>query len=351
MLPDHSDRMNSDQALNLLTSPLSKPSSSVLRDSNGSNSRHSHSKKPSPQVELEPVGLSLRSFALVDSPSENIPIIAAAPTVPSTPLPVRVPKLRRTISHESHIEDQRIFLTDPLQQALKYEAIAQFNTQRRRGQPYAPRFASSLNPAREALTEQNGLCFTDFAHVDHVHSDEKGRLRSGLHWNYFRIAQQTGSRLRGLCETHNRSACASGTTFSTYLRGGDQKHCLGCRRDGVRVRLLIVGLWKWTARNGAKFDIDYYWSDGSDEEDNDEQVEVDDARKKDFPMDVDESSDSVLDFGDQATLDSESRKVSHSAMSPDMEVDIDLQFKLSNEWDGNVPESPRLKDLDDFDDI
>ncbi|ESK95842.1 hypothetical protein Moror_12340 [Moniliophthora roreri MCA 2997] len=358
MLLDRGDRVNPDQVLNLLTLPVgssSKPSSFVLRDSNGSNIRHS--KKLSPQVELEPVGLNLRSFASVDSPSENIPLttLAAAPTVSSTPLPVRVPKPRRTISHESHIEDQRIFLTDPLQQALKYDAIAQFNIQRRRGQQYAPRFASSLNPAREALTEENGLCFTDFAHVDHVHSDEKGRLRSGLHWNYFRVAQRIGGRLRSLCETHNRSACASGTTFSTYLRGGDQKHCLGCRRDGVRVRLLVVGLWKWTARNGAKFDIDYYWPDDSDEEDSDEEVEDEvDARKKDFPMDVDESSDSVLDFGDQATLDSELRKAScepHSATSPDMEVDVDLQFKLSNEWDGNVPESPRLKDLDDFDDL
>ena len=46
----------------------------------------------------------------------------------------------------------------------------------------------------------------------------------------------------------------------------------------MRVRLLIVGLWKWTALHGAKFDIDYYWSDEDSDEDDDEAT--DDAAER-----------------------------------------------------------------------
>jgi hypothetical protein len=134
----------------------------------------------------------------------------------------------------------------------------------------------------------------------------------------------------------------------------------------LRVRLLIVGLWKWTALHGAKFDIDYYWSDeDSDDEGCEEDAEINMGSRrgrKDFPMDVmdvDVSfSDSVLDLSRQATLDMEIKKAASSSQPSiglDMEVDVDLQFKLapssSGEWDGDVPDSPRLKDLDDFDDI
>ncbi|KAK7044080.1 hypothetical protein VNI00_007796 [Paramarasmius palmivorus] len=370
-LLDHGDRITPDQALSLLTSPIASlagPASPVLRDLNAPSSLR-RSKRFSPQIELEPVELPLRSFASSESVSENIPLkpltLTSAPTIPSAPLTIRLPKPRR-LPADSQIQDQPIFLTDPLQQALKYEAIAQFNAQRKRGQRYAPRFSSTLNPAREALSDENGLCFTDYAHVEHFSSDDKGRLRNGLHWNYFRPVQVAGSRLRSTCESHNRSACASGNSFSTYLRGGDQKHCLGCRRDGLRVRLLIVGLWKWTALHGAKFDIDYYWSDeDSDDEDCEEDADFNVGSRrgrKDFPMDVmdvDVSfSDSVLDLGRQSTLDMEMKKAasgSQPSTGLDMEVDVDLQFKLapssSGEWDGDVPDSPRLRDLDDFDDI
>ncbi|KAK1231325.1 hypothetical protein PQX77_005567 [Marasmius sp. AFHP31] len=243
----------------------------------------------------------------------------------------------------------------------KYELVTRFNSQRTRGGgKHAPRFSSPLNPAMADM----GLTFQDCLDVDKKEREKAGCMRGReKSWNYFRKQQVVGTRSRGICERWNGGGSGS---ISSYLRGSEQKHCLGCRREGLRVRSLVVGVWRW----GVLFGESVGDSGFEDDEDDDDILTLGSAGKTgrfvmdywdddedlsgrgmlmrrehgDVPMDVDHDSDSVLDVDSPSSLEAELARAS----GVKMEVDSN---RSETEWVGGVPDSPRLKDLDDFDEI
>ncbi|KAF9266456.1 hypothetical protein L218DRAFT_942173 [Marasmius fiardii PR-910] len=370
-----------------------------------------------PLTPTPPLTLTSSSHSLIHTPIPTTPILTPALPVIHLP-PAPQPSLPSELQHELLIS--------------KYESISKFNAHRfRHGTKYTPvpRFSSTLNPARETLSEVLGASGKDFIDSDRWEREkererererELERLRLGMGgpglglvgmstlsysgrrerpWNYFRKPHLTDSRSRAVCErSHSRSRSGSGGFISvaSYLRGSDQKHCLGCRREGMRVRLLVVQVWRKSLWGNSStrarredldfgFDLglslgldllgsDFDFDDDEDDEDDDEgelvQIHVNDARKrfvmdfwddddhsrdahrvgerkckghnKDVPMDV----DSDFACGLPGRLDEELMRAAQ------MEVDSDVVDKIPEaNWVGGVPDSPRLKDLDDFEEM
>ncbi|KAG7089944.1 hypothetical protein E1B28_011572 [Marasmius oreades] len=380
-------------------------------------------------IPLPPQGLPTPPPTPPSTPSSpHLPIHAPAPT------PIRtsaLPLIHLPPAPQAHSDYQQ---TQELIQ--KYKSISKFNAHRfRHGTKWTPvpRFSSGLNPAREALGEVLGAKGKDFVDGERWEKErerererelELERLGLGLgsgsslgfgrkekSWNYFRRAQSVGLRSRSVCErSHSRSASGGCVSVSAYLRGSDQKHCLGCRREGLRVRLLIVQLWRRNLWEGGSsmstsatatpildsdldFDLgmrlgleflgsEFEFDDDEDDEDEDDvdvNVDVvgengglgrrfvmdhwdDDSSQvglgrvkerkgseqtetnRDIPMDVDSETDSF----------SGPRRLDEELMRAQMEVDSDDHNQVvvkapETVWVGGVPDSPRLKDLDDFD--
>ena len=127
---------------------------------------------------------------------------------------------------------------------------------------------------------------------------------------------------------------------------------------------MVVGVWRWGVLFGESpgFDDDDddddilnlgsidktgrfvmdYWDD--DEDLSGRGMLMSKEHGGDVPMDVDHDTDSVLGIDSPATLDAELARAS------EMRMEVDSS-PLKTEWVGGVPDSPRLKDLDDFDEI
>ncbi|KAL0577972.1 hypothetical protein V5O48_004008 [Marasmius crinis-equi] len=287
------------------------------------------------------------------------------PTPPSTPpLQLTVVELTPAPEYQRQLKLQ----TDAAAAFKhKHELVTRFNDQRSRrvGGKNVSRFSSPLNPAMETM----GVTFQDCVDVEKKEREKlglagvRGREKT---WNYFRKPQVVGTRSRVVCERWNGGGSGS---INSYLRGSEQKHCLGCRREGLRVRLMVVGVWRWGVLFGEPGDSQFeddddddifgtgekgrfvmdYWDD--DEECGSGRGMLLKKEKDsggDVPMDVDHDTDSVLDIAGPDNLEAELARASDFRM----EVDSDSHSKApETEWIGGVPDSPRLKDLDDFDEV